>query len=325
MSAIFISYRRDDSAPYAGRLYDRLCARFGADRVFMDVDGIPPGVDFVAHIGAKVASCDTMIAVIGKKWLEARDGNGQRRLDDPHDFVVLEVAQGLQRGIPVIPVLVGGASMPRAADLPDPLRGLAQREAVSLRDDEFHRDANTLITVLAKLPGLQRRSTDKIDPRQERLQRHTKALIWKAPLVFALVAFAIWWQGRRESQRPAPITTHAAIAQPLTGAWGAEVTYHWNAKHKEAFFFQPEGNRLYGTASFLGLKRGIDDGKIEGGEIFFSVRFQEDSASGTRERKNYYGGKIAGNEIRFRLQDDRGSPPLEFIATRVGEAGQTLR
>lgn len=315
MSGIFISYRRGDSAPHAGRLYDRLCARFGADRVFMDVDDIPPGADFVAHIGAKVDSCDAMVVVIGSKWLEARDGNGQRRLADPHDFVALEVGQGLQRRIPVIPVLVGGARMPGASDLPERLRGLAQREAVSLRDEEFHRDAEKVIAALAKLSGLQRRATDKVDPRQERLQRHKKALIWKAPLVLALVAFAIWWQSRQESVPRNPITT-APMAARFAGDWSAEVTYPWNAKYKELFFFQPEGNRLYGTASFLGSKRGIDDGKIEGEEIYFSVRFQEQSSSGARDHKNYYGGKISGEVIRFRLQDDRGSPPLEFIATK---------
>lgn len=317
MSGIFISYRREDSAPYAGRLYDRLCARFGTDQVFMDVDDIPPGADFAAHIGARAASCDAMIVVVGNKWLAARDRRGQRRLADPNDFVALEVAHGLRRSIPVIPVLVGGARLPAASDLPEHLRGLAQREAVGLRDEEFRRDADALIAVLAKLPSFQRRATDKVDPRQERLQRHKKALIWKAPLVLALLAFAFWWQGRQDSQAPAPAAIKVPMAGQFAGTWSADLTYHWDAKHKESFFFQPEGNRFYGTASFLGAKRGIDDGKIEGEEIFFSVRFQEETSSGTRDRKNYYAGKIAGNEIRFRLQDDRGSPPLEFIATKV--------
>ena len=94
------------------------------------------------------------------------------------------------------------------------------------------------------------------------------------------------------------------------------MTYGWGAKYTEKFFFQPEGTRLYGTASFLDYKRGIDDGKSAGDEIFFSVRFQEESSSGTVEHKNYYAGKIAGSEIRFRMQDDRGSPPLEFTAAK---------
>ena len=98
MSGIFISYRREDSAPYAGRLYDLLSARFGADKVFMDVDDIPPGADFAAHIGAKVASCDAMIVVVGKHWLTSQNEAGQLRLSDPNDFVALEVALGCSAG-----------------------------------------------------------------------------------------------------------------------------------------------------------------------------------------------------------------------------------
>ena len=92
MSGIFISYRREDSAAYAGRLYDRLSAHFGAEQVFMDVDDIPPGADFASHIDAKVGSCDAMVVVIGKNWLTARNADGQLRLSDPKDFVGLEVS-----------------------------------------------------------------------------------------------------------------------------------------------------------------------------------------------------------------------------------------
>src|SRR6185503_10221793 len=106
MSGIFISYRREDSAPYAGRLYDRLSTRFGADQVFMDVDDIPPGADFAAHIGAKVGSSEAMIVVIGNEWLTARNAEGQLRMSDPQDFVALEVSLALQRESMVIPVLV---------------------------------------------------------------------------------------------------------------------------------------------------------------------------------------------------------------------------
>lgn len=321
MSGIFLCYRREDSAPYAGRLYDRFCARFGADLVFMDVDDIPAGADFAAHIGAKVASCDAMVVVIGKQWLSVRDDRDQLRLSDPNDYVALEISLALQRGIPVMPALVAGATMPAAAALPQSLRGLAQRNASSLRDEEFRRDSDKLAAVLADIPGLRRTARDGEGNHHTVFQRRKRALIWKAPLVLALVAFAIWWQGRQDSQPPTPPTTNAPMATEFAGTWSADVTYHWDAKHRESFFFQPEGNRLYGTASFLGAKRGIDDGKIEGAEIFFSVRFREQSASGTRDHKNYYGGKIAGNEIRFRMQDDRGSPPLEFTATKSGQPG----
>eukprot|EP01041_Mallomonas_annulata_P016357 gene16357-biopygen9244 len=108
MDGIFISYRRDDSAGYAGRLYDRLAAQFGADRVFMDVAGIELGTDFVTAIEQAVGSCKVLIVVIGDEWLSTTDTAGRRRLDDPHDFVRLETSVALEREIRVVPVLVGG-------------------------------------------------------------------------------------------------------------------------------------------------------------------------------------------------------------------------
>ena len=117
MKGIFISYRRDDAAGYAGRLYDRLAAHFGRDRVFMDVEGIEPGVDFVDAIEGAVGSCEVLIVIIGKDWLAA-DAVGKRRLDDPGDFVRIETAAALARNIRVVPVLVDDAEMPRAKQLP---------------------------------------------------------------------------------------------------------------------------------------------------------------------------------------------------------------
>ena len=122
MKGIFISYRREDSAGYAGRLYDRLATQFGADNVFMDVEGIEPGVDFVDAIGRAVGSCEVLIVIIGREWLSAGH-EGKRRIDDPSDFVRIETAAALVRGIRVVPVLVEGAAMPRADELPDTARG----------------------------------------------------------------------------------------------------------------------------------------------------------------------------------------------------------
>jgi hypothetical protein len=164
MSGIFISYRREDSAPYAGRLYDRLAGHFGAAQVFMDVDDIPPGADFTAHIHAKVASCDAMVVVIGKDWLTARSAEGQLRLSDPNDFVGLEISLALQRGVVVIPVLVGGAKMPKLEDLRADLKALARRNALTLNDQEFQRDVDRLIDTLEKVPGLRAGVEAATDP-----------------------------------------------------------------------------------------------------------------------------------------------------------------
>ncbi|HMA80270.1 MAG TPA: toll/interleukin-1 receptor domain-containing protein [Candidatus Binatia bacterium] len=316
MSGIFISYRREDSAAYAGRLYDRLSARFGAAQVFMDVDDIPPGADFAAHIGAKVGSCDAAIVVIGRNWAGARDSAGRLRLSDPHDFVGLEVAHALRRKILVIPVLVGGAAMPKPEELRSDLKGLAGRNALTLNDQDFQRDTDSLIQALEKIPGLGKAATQIDDPKAELRKKLLRRLAWKLPIIFLLVSFAVWWQWRKEQAAPTETESRTKAAAAFAGAWAGDVTYSWGASYREQFFFQPEGGRLFGTASFLGAKRGIEDGKVDGENISFVARFQETSDGTTRDHKNYYWGERKGSEILLRMQDDRGNPPLEWVLTR---------
>ena len=148
MPRIFISYRRDDSAGHTGRIFDRLSDHFGQDSIFMDVDTISPGRDFVDAVRQAVGSCDRLVAVIGREWLSISDTPGSRRLDDPDDLVRLEVATALERGIRVVPVLVQGARMPGAADLPDALKVLATRNALEVSDRRFHSDVQRLIEAL---------------------------------------------------------------------------------------------------------------------------------------------------------------------------------
>ncbi len=142
---IFISYRRNDSAGHAGRVMDRLEREFGLDQLFMDVDAIPLGANFVKVLREEVAKCDVLLAVIGPNWLETRDDDGNRRLDNPNDFVRIEVAAALQRDIPVIPILLDGAGIPKANQLPKNLKELASRNGLSVRHDSFHGDMDRLI------------------------------------------------------------------------------------------------------------------------------------------------------------------------------------
>jgi hypothetical protein len=142
---IFINYRRDDSIGMAGRLHDRLAQTFGRDKLFMDVDHIPVGEDFVTHLNNQVAACDVVLVVIGPSWLRAKDKAGQRRLQQSDDFVAIEIAAALARNIRVIPVLVDGARMPKESDLPDSLKPLARRQAAEVRHAHFGRDAETLV------------------------------------------------------------------------------------------------------------------------------------------------------------------------------------
>jgi TIR domain/Sel1 repeat len=150
MAKVFLSYRRDDSAAYAGRLYDRLVAHFGAGQVFMDIDQIEPGEDFVEVINQKVSATRTVIVLIGRQWLSATDADGQRRLDDPEDFVRVEVSAALERRVKVIPVLVGGATMPKLQQLPEALASLSRRNAIEISDTRFHHDVDRLIEALEK-------------------------------------------------------------------------------------------------------------------------------------------------------------------------------
>jgi len=145
---VFISYRRDDSSGHVGRLYDALSARFGSNRLFFDIDHIGAGQDFVRVIDDAVTRSTVMLVVIGKRWA-GTCRVGSRRVDDPGDFVRLEVAAGLRRELlRLIPVLIQGAKMPSAATLPDELKDLARRNAVELSDTRWKEDVARLIASL---------------------------------------------------------------------------------------------------------------------------------------------------------------------------------
>jgi len=188
---IFINYRREDSMGIAGRLHDRLADAFGWKNLFMDVDSIPPGIDFVRHLNDQVATCDILLAVIGPNWLDLKNEQGDRRLHAADDFVALEIAAALARDIPVIPILVDGAGMPKANDLPQPLKPLARRNAIILRQNCFGRDADALI--------------EKI-----RASRPTTRSIWKIAAISGLfiissgaISYYVW---------PFPIASATAYA-----------------------------------------------------------------------------------------------------------------
>ena len=134
MAGVFICYRRDDSAGWAGRLCADLKAGLHGATVFMDIDAIPPGVPYDTYIGQAVGSCDVLIALIGPRWLAAADKAGRRRLEDQGDFTRIEIVTALKRNIRVIPALVGGAEVPAAEDLPADLKPLARRQCYELAD-----------------------------------------------------------------------------------------------------------------------------------------------------------------------------------------------
>jgi hypothetical protein len=167
-SGIFLNYRREDASGHALWLHDRLNAHFGNDRIFMDRTSIRPGTDFVLRIDRAVDSCQALLVLIGRHWTDAAAPDGRRRLDDPRDFVRIEIAAALQRGVRVIPVLVQGAVMPRPDELPKQIRALARRQAIAIDDAGPASDVGVLIreleTILADGTNLRGGSTDVSPP-----------------------------------------------------------------------------------------------------------------------------------------------------------------
>ena len=176
---IFVSYRRRDVGGYAGRLRDALAQRLGEKNVFQDVEAIAPGQDFTEAIRRALDDCDAVLAVIGPGWIGAEQ-EGTPRLAQAGDFVRLELATALTRDMPVVPVLLGGARMPEAADLPDDLETLSRRQAVVVRDESWRQDVDGLLQSLR----------EEIRPPRARPRRG--ALVALAVVVVVLAGLFAW-------------------------------------------------------------------------------------------------------------------------------------
>jgi hypothetical protein len=181
---VFLSYRRGDVGGHAGRLTDALRQRLGADSVFQDVVAIAPGQDFTVAIDRALDDCDAVLAVIGPGWLTAATPQGAPRLFDADDYVRLELARALDRNVRVVPVLVGGAALPAASELPDDLKGLVRRQAVVLHDETWHQDVNGLVGSLRGEPAVP-------------TTRRPRWLVPGAAVAAVLVVLgaAAWWWG----------------------------------------------------------------------------------------------------------------------------------
>jgi len=301
MPRIFINYRRDDSAGYAGRIHDTLASAFGTDSVFIDIDDIKPGVDYVSTIEACIAGCDVMLTLIGRRWLDSQDASRRRRLDDPADFVRVEIERALARHIRVIPVLIGTASMPGQDDLPADISPLATLEAIPLSDSRWQYDMSQLVNAIGEpLPR----------------QRESRARwIWAALAAVAILGGALWL---------AP--WHEKPSHDVSGRWVADVRYDFGGSHSETFVFRATGGALAGTASFLGVARGIVDGTVKGVTVSFKTRTDESAGSETRQTEHQYAGTVNGDELRLSMQTMGGFSPhasIDFVARRTGPSTDT--
>jgi len=217
---IAISYRREDSLPIAGRLYDRLQAKFGKKNVFMDFDSIPPGADFRQHIKQMIERSKLVIAVIGPHWL-GEQPDASRRIDNPADFVRLEIGYALEAGIPVIPLLINTTQMPKPEMLPPDIQELSFRHALPLDSGmDFHSHADRLITGIRKAMDVAPRSTGReqaVEPTTSAISRRPlrKIVIGITAVLLAGAAAAMWFLTVHRHEQEANGTRQAlAVEQP---------------------------------------------------------------------------------------------------------------
>jgi hypothetical protein len=291
---IFISYRREDTAGHAGRLFDRLAERFGREEVFMDVDTIQPGQTFARAIAERVDSSLALVALIGDQWLNIKDKEGRRRLDNPDDFVRREIRAALDRGITLIPVLVEGARMPARDELPEEIRGLADRQALEISDTRFGAEANDLIRALEKrLPRRARR----------RVLRRRGALAWG--MVGAVVLLAA---GASLFRRlPAP-----AQPQDISGLWRGDVPLEGDRSFAVELDLRVSGGEILGTVEYPTGTGRIRNGRVEGN----SVRFETEHVPQFESEPAViqFAGEITSEGLRLTMVTPTGK--REMIARR---------
>ena len=264
MSNVFISYRREDSAPYAGRICDRVSDAVGSDHVFMDVVDIAPGSDFTEAIDKTVRRCNTVIAVIGPQWLEMlRSRAGEQ------DLVEHEIALALRLGIPVVPVLVGGARMPTERDLPPELAPLARRQAVTIRDESFDADVSRV------LHAAEDRATS------------AKKIIWgiiAAGILIAVVGSAI-------------LLTQSREAAAIDGQWTARMQRGSQRPYTIRLQFVTSGRNLTGAVEYPTGSGTIQGGTIDGGRLaFFTTHVPQFESEPATIR---FTGEVRGREIHL--------------------------
>jgi len=306
MPGLFINYRRDDQPGYAGRLADALESSFGADKVFRDIEDIRPGDDFVVALQKQLADIDVMLVVIGPAWLtSSRDG--VRRLDEPEDFVRMEIETGLKSGKPLLPVLVGGAVMPTEEDLPAAISALARRQAIVLSDAGWSSDVTRLIESVRHFLPARRRLSGR------------PALLWGltgiALLALLATGLKAYWPGT-------PNTPPAAIALDPSGRWTARITYDWGAEHDETFDLKLENGEVRGTASYLRVPRIVEQGQVQADRLSFTTRSEEVLGDARRELTHRYRGQLKASELHFVLESSGSQLPhesVEFIARRISK------
>ncbi|GCL64570.1 toll/interleukin-1 receptor domain-containing protein [Pseudaquabacterium pictum] len=310
---IFLSYRRDDTAGYARALNDLLAQQFGAERVFIDVDDIGAGQAFDARITQAMGQARVLLVLIGPRWL-APQVDGVPRLHHDDDMVRREVQAGLDGGLQVIPLLFDGAAMPAEAQLPGPLQPLARRQALVMDPRRFAADSQQLLAVLQQTLGVAAAAPAPPPPGRRRAVR----LLAGAAAATAL-AGAAWWALQPATHPPSsadPGTAALPARLAINGRWQAEVRYGWMASDlRETLDLQGEGTALQGTASFLRVPRGIEDGQVNGAEVRFTTRSSEVLGNGPeRVVTHQYTGRLVGDTLQLTMQTTGAAQPHGPVA-----------
>lgn len=291
---IFVSYRRDDSRQAAGRLAENLAEHFGEKRIFRDIETIELGVDFTKALNQALGSCVVMLVLIGRDWLTVHDAQGARRLDDPKDWIRQEIVTALERDIRVVPVLVDGAALPDEGDLPADLQPLVRRQALEMEDGRWKGDLQRLVTMLAKLPGLQPIEPPRPDPGPtpkpvppplpEPKPSRKKMWVWSgvaALVVLALIDAQYEGGDAPEPLLPPPIAVQPALQQPdqppvqqpapglpdLNGSWRS-------ADGTETYEFTQHGTQLRIAAFMRGTNVGGGAGELQGQFLSVNLSLQ---------------------------------------------------
>jgi TIR domain len=292
VATIFISYRRGDSSGHAGRLCDRLTARFGDAAVFMDLQDIAPGQNFARSIDETIARCDCVVAVIGPRWVEAF----QQRSAGTEDFVQHEIAAALRRDIALIPVLVGGARMPLAEQLPQPLAALCYRNALEVRDERFDDDVTRLSEAIGAVVG---------DAGGRRGGR--TAPPWRRAALVAFTALILLggavYLTTRANDTATPVPRRAA-ATTLDGDWIAEMQKQGQPSFTIRLTFITAGDSITGMVRYPTGDAPILDAQLAGDVLTFHTSHVPQFASLPAIIR--FQSAVGADEIRFTATDESG-------------------
>lgn len=283
MSAFFISYRRQDSGGHAGRLLDRLSARFGGEHVFMDVQDIAPGQNFADSIEQTLNRCTHVLAVVGPRWLETL----RARAEAGEDLVRHEIAVGLRRGLTVIPVLVGGARMPASDQLPAEVAGFGRCQAVEIRDDRFDDDAADLIDFLGG---------DIVAARGTPRRKLVAAAVLAVAAAAAMVIYSL-------SGAPAPSPAPEPVS--LTGDWIAEMQKPGQPLFRVRLRLAQTGQTLGGMVSYPTGDGPIVESRMQAdGTFTFATRHTPQFASEPATIR--FQGQVVDGRLQLVSTDEGG-------------------